>query len=134
MLLNFEGKIIDHRNLPKPIFQSIKRASIYIEPKPSTRSPDLDDILYKAQIKIFNREFNKTLNTHDPQEKKDLKLIYSLVNILFSAVSVVTAILYIESEWRIETRVVAALFFATVIIIAEGYFFTRDWTTLDKRK
>lgn len=62
------------------------------------------------------------------------RLLYSLVNILFSAIAVFSASMYASSSytwrWGIEARVLGSLLATLLVVGAEGYFFFRDWSAM----
>ncbi|KAL3899626.1 MAG: hypothetical protein SGCHY_001913 [Lobulomycetales sp.] len=144
---------IDHRQViklaPAGLGPSLlRKSSIYLEPpRKRERSAQLKALLDTTRRQLENAAYKKSLERVFPQTaalttaaasldevKQVNRLLYSLVNILFSAIAVFSASMYASSSytwrWGIEARVLGSLLATLLVVGAEGYFFFRDWSAM----
>ncbi|KAI8615999.1 endoplasmic reticulum-based factor for assembly of V-ATPase-domain-containing protein [Chytriomyces sp. MP71] len=123
-------------------FDNLLKGSSMVFPRREKRekSEELKRLLHEAKTKSENLEYEKMTeglrrdtSIISRQERSEYKAVMgmfsALVNVLFSMVAVFVAVFYVGHTVTSDVgmKTLLALFFAFVVGIAEGYFFSRDW-------
>ncbi|KAJ3318632.1 hypothetical protein HDV06_007157 [Boothiomyces sp. JEL0866] len=138
-----EVQVIDHTELIKllklqskyTLTELIKTTTFYHRPLPKKiPSPEYIKLMNHYKLLAQEREYKQMTDKYEkeftPSDWKTVNsLMVSIFNVFFSvgAVFVATFMLGEYGGVDIAARVLVALAMSLVVLVAEGWFFTRDW-------
>ncbi|KAJ3261520.1 hypothetical protein HK103_005355 [Boothiomyces macroporosus] len=136
-------QVIDHTELVRLLKQQtkhtltslIKTTTVYHKPLPKRiPSPEYIKLMNHYKLLAEEREYKEMTNKYEkeftPSEWKTVNsLMVSIFNVFFSvgAVFVATFMLGEYAGVDIAIKVLMALAMSAIVLVAEGWFFTRDW-------
>ncbi|KAI9208054.1 endoplasmic reticulum-based factor for assembly of V-ATPase-domain-containing protein [Polychytrium aggregatum] len=139
----FLGQAVPERRQEYRFRTLLKGTRFYKPPTPvRERSPELTAILEKIKTDLDNKAYADMVRdvTSDADKSKiqgedaralrdGFRQMASITNVLFSVASVFVAIYFAASHVSNDPgmKTLIALGFSLIVLLAEGYFFARDW-------
>ena len=115
----------------------IQGSELYFEPK-EIKAPtkEYTELMEKARRIIQQREYNemigqlenKTSNADQLQWSVIKRHLIAITNVIFSVIACFVAVFYLGElqHWDTGIRILVSMCGAFVVVIAEGWFFTKD--------
>ncbi|KAI8995927.1 endoplasmic reticulum-based factor for assembly of V-ATPase-domain-containing protein [Gaertneriomyces semiglobifer] len=126
----------------------LRGSKVYMDrPKERVKSPELVRILENIKADLANKEYAEMVRHVSTFRERDnvpassigndlrdaFRQMTAIINVIFSILAVFMAVYWVSGTVTrdIGMKVLISLFFALVALIAEGWFFTRDWLLND---
>ena len=147
--LGDEEEFIDHKKLQKLCSESnvqfnlvIKESKLYFAPKiakiPTKEYTEMMDqarkIIQQKEYLEMTREFEKDGSQSEQLEWNTIKRhMIAILNVFFSVIACFVAVFYLGEMAHLDVgiRILLSMSGAFVVIVAEGWFFTKDLISSD---